>query len=158
MEKKIEFGDTSRTPEVGDTVALQDGVNREVVACEQTGVPMLNIDADQLKPGDLSFIKQLGLTISNPDTDKPIALGVDYTPYTFGHTLATFFGGESLQKSLSDSEDDDGDDESHEDDDSDDSGFFGLGSMGGESSFGGGSSFGGFGGGSFAGGGASGGF
>lgn len=142
--RKIEFGDISEKAKIGDTVSLQGMENIEVVACQETGVPMLNIDADQIKPGDLTFIKQLGLTISNPDTDKPVALGVDYTEDSFGHKVSDFFS--------SDNEDDD------------DSSFFGslagaaAGASLGGSMFGGGSSFGGFGGGGFSGGGASGGF
>lgn len=134
--------DHGSLPELGDSVKLINQT-REVVACQETGVKMLNIDADQLAPGDLTFIKKLGLTISNPDTDKPVALGVDFTPETFGHKLKKWF----------------------ESDDDDDSHYFSSGSeddddssSGGGFSFGGGSSFGGFGGGGFGGGGASGGF
>lgn len=146
--RTIEYGDTSAKAELGDVVSLQSLKDLEVVKCEQTGVPMLNIDADQIKLGDLRFIKNLGLTISNPDTDKPIALGVDYVDDSFGHKVSEYF-------------------KSSEEDD-DDSGFFGalagaaIGSTfdddSSSSGFGGGSSFGGFGGGSFSGGGASGGF
>lgn len=150
MSRLIQFGDLSEKAILNDTVRLQDGENRTVVACEKTGVPMLNIDADQIKMGDLRFIKKLGLTISNPDTDKPIALGVDYVDDSFGHKVSEYF------KS---SEEDDDDSSffsslagaaigSSFNDDSSSSGF----------SFGGGSSFGGFGGGGFSGGGASGGF
>ena len=141
--RKIEFNDVSVKAELGDTVQLQKGSPIDVVACQQTTVLMLNIDADQLQKGDLTFIKKLGLTISNPETDKPVALGVDYKKDSFGHKLASFFGGLAVGESLGSSRDDD-----------DDSGFFsGGGSFGGGSSFGGG--FGGFGGGSFSGGGAS---
>jgi uncharacterized membrane protein YgcG len=145
MARKIEFGEDSVKPELGDTVSLQGQQNREVVACQETGVLMLNVDANELRPGDLKFIKSLGLTISNPDTDKPVALGVDFKEDTWGHRIKRYF----------------------EDDETDDSGFFssastgaflgGLGS-GGFGSFGGGGGFGGFGGGSFGGGGASRGF
>lgn len=130
---------------IGDQVSLQSPSNYhlDVVACQETGVPMLNIDADDLAPGDLGFIKALGLTISNPDTDKPVALGVDFKEESLGEKISKWF---------------------EDDDDDDDSGFFytphrsstplfGGGSFGG---FGGG--FGGFGGGSFGGGGASRGF
>jgi len=117
---------------IGDTIHLHNQV-QEVVSCQETGVPMLNIDADQLAPGDLSFIKKLGLTISNPDTEKPVALGVDFEEETFGGKVKRWF---------------------EDDEDDDDTSFFG-----GEGfSFGGGSSFGGFGGGGFSGGGASRGF
>lgn len=137
---KIDFNDVSRKAELGDIVALQKQ-EQEVVKCIESGVLMLNIDADQLEPGDLKFIKKLGLTISNPETDKPVALGVEYR--TFGRKLADWFESET------------------EDDDDDDSSFFSSsrsssGSIfGGSSGFGG---FGGFGGGGFGGGGASRGF
>ena len=126
---------------LGDKIELTNQT-QDVVACEQTGVKMLNIDADQLKPGDLVFIKKLGLTISNPDTEKPIALGVDYTPETFGSRLNDWFTGAVVGSTMASSDNND-----------DDSSFFSSGG-----SFSGGSSFGGFGGGSFSGGGASSGF
>lgn len=124
---------------LGDRIHLTAQV-QEVVECQETGVKMLNIDADELSIGDLPFIKKLGLTISNPDTDKPVALGVDYEEKTFGSRIKSWL---------------------EDEDDNDDSGFFftpahiptpifGGGRLGG---FGGG--FGGFGGGSFGGGGAS---
>ena len=126
--------------QIGDKITLADQT-QEVVACQQTGVKMLNIDADQLKPGDLSYIKKLGLTISNPDTDKPVALGVDYKDDSFGNRVASFLAGAAVGSYRS------------RDNDDDDSSFFSRsGSFGGGSSFGG---FGGFGGGSFSGGGAS---
>lgn len=121
--------------ELGDQVYL--GIHScEVVACQETDALMLNIDADQLQPGDLKFIKSLGLTISNPDTDKPVAVDVDYKEDSFGERIKKYF-------------------ESSDDDD-DDSSFFSpskSSSIG--FSFGGAPSFGGFGGGSFGGGGAS---
>ena len=143
--KTIKFGNTSAKAELGDTVELQ-GQTQEVVKCQVSGVNMLNIDANQLKKGDLKFIKKLGLTISNPETTDPIALGVRVPgKKTFGEKLAEFF---------TPSEDD------SSKDDHDDSGFFGGGgfSSGGESESSGGSfgGFGGFGGGSFGGGGAGG--
>jgi uncharacterized membrane protein YgcG len=125
---------------IGDQIELTDQL-QEVVACEETGVKMLNIDADQLRPGDLSFIKKIGLTISNPDTDKPVALGVDYLDESWGKKVHDYLTSDS-------------------DDSDDDSSFFsagaflgGLGHSGFSSVSGGG--FGGFGGGSFSGGGAS---
>ena len=144
--------DNSTLPaiELGDKVQLAKQT-QDVIACQETGVKMLNIDAKELAPGDLKFIKSLGLTISNPDTDKPVALGVDYVPESFGHKLAKFFE--------SDTTDNDDDTEDDNDDDSfsshNDSGFFSSGGL-----FGGGFSggFGGFGGGSFGGAGASAGF
>ena len=130
-------------PSLGDIIDLRNQINLEVVKCEETGVLMVNIDADQLAPGDLSFIKSLGLTISNPNTDKPVALGVDFEEETFGSKVKKWF----------------------DSDDDDDSDFFSFPSFGGGSSFGGfsgggfsGSSFGGFSGGGFSGGGASRGF
>lgn len=133
---------------LGDLVSLHKMKNLKVVECEKTGVPMLNIDADQLAPGDLSFIKYLGLTISNPDTDRPIALGVDYVEDSWGHRVHEFLS--TLRKESSSPSDDD------------DSHFFGGSSGGlfGGSGFGSpsGGGFGGFGGGSFGGMGASRGF
>ena len=122
---------------VGDIISLQKMEDLDVIKCEETDVPMLNIDLDQLQKGDLSFIKKLGLTISNPDTDRPVALGVDYVDNSWGHKVSDFFS--------SDTEDDD---------DNDDDFFSPGGGFSGGDSFGG--SFGGFGGGSFAGGGAGG--
>jgi len=132
---------------LGDTVNLQGGNPIEVVKCQETGVLMLNIDADQIQPGDLSFIKSLGLTISNPDTEKPVALDVDYLEDSWGHKISKWF-------------------ESSSDDEDDDSSFFSGGGTGaflggvGSGGFGGSHSggFGGFGGGSFSGGGSSRGF
>jgi hypothetical protein len=143
---QFKFGETyTDTPvNLGDTVQLQKGDPIEIVECQESGVKMLHIDADQIQSGDLKFIKSLGLTISNPDTDKPVALGVDYIEDSWGHKIHDY---------LTNKDDD-------SEDDSDDSSFFsggsflaGLGSSGfSGSSFGG---FGGFGGGSFSGGGAS---
>lgn len=135
---------------VGDTVQLQQGEAIPVVACQETDVPMLNIDADQLLAGDLTFIKSLGLTISNPDTEKPVALGVDYQEGTFGEKVKKFFD------SSEDEEEDDDDSylfsPSHRSSSSSSSSGSSFGG------FGGGSSFGGFGGGGFGGGGAARGF
>ena len=124
---------------VVDIISLQKMEDLDVIKCEETDVPMLNIDLDQLQKGDLSFIKKLGLTISNPDTDRPVALGVDYVDNSWGHKVSDFFS--------SDTEDDD---------DNDDDFFSPGGGFSGGDSFG--VSFGGFGGGSFSGGGASGSF
>lgn len=135
----IPFGDTSRKAELGDMVELQSQ-SQEVVECEESGVLMLNIDADELKQGDLTFIKRLGLTISNPETEDPIALEVELAKK---RTLAAALAGFLLSTS----------------DDDDDSSFFSSGGFSGGSSFGGfGGGFGGFGGGGFSGGGASRGF
>ncbi|MCP6727367.1 MAG: hypothetical protein KJI69_05160 [Patescibacteria group bacterium] len=140
-EYKFGEGSPSDKAELGDNIRLQDQ-SQEVVKCQETDVLMVNIDADELAKGDLVFIKRLGLTISNPDTDKPVALGVDFTEKTFGSRMKTWF-------------------ESDNDDDDDffytprrsSIPMFGGGSFGG---FGGG--FGGFGGGGFGGGGAGRGF
>lgn len=132
---------------LGDLVSLRRMKDLKVVECEKTGVLMLNIDTNQLAPGDLSFIKYLGLTISNPDTDKPIALGVDYVENSWGHRVQEFLS-TAINESSSPRDDD-----SH---------FFGgpsgglFGGGGFSSPSGGG--FGGFGGGSFGGMGASRGF
>lgn len=128
--------------ELGDIVGLESQV-QDVVKCQESGVLMLNIDADELKPGDLSFIKSLGLTISDPETLEPVALGVEVARKSLGRRLSEWI----------------------DSDDTDDSSFFSStpsrsGSVfGGSSGFGGfGGGFGGFGGGSFGGGGASRGF
>lgn len=125
--------------QLGDKVTLSNQT-QEVVACQETGVKMLNIDAYELVKGDLGFIKKLGLTISNPDTDKPVALGVDYIEDSWGHKINDWFNS------------------SEEEDNDDDSSFFGGVSSGNGRSFLGGlgsGGFGGFGGGHFSGGGAS---
>lgn len=129
---------------LGDKIKL---TNQEVdvVKCETggCGALMVNIDAGQLRPGDLTTLKGKGVRISNPETDKPICLNDEYK--TLGRKVADWF--------------------ESDDDDDDDSTFFrpsvgsGFGGFGGGSSSGGGlfggGSFGGFGGGSFGGGGAS---
>lgn len=136
----IPFGDASRKAELGDVVELQ-GQTQDVVECEESGVLMLNIDADELRQGDLKFIKQLGLTISNPETEEPIALEVELRK---NRSVAAAVAAYLL---------------SSNDDDDDDSSFFSSGGFSGGSSFGGFSGgFGGFGGGGFSGGGASRGF
>jgi len=127
--------------ELGDKIELTSQT-QEVVECIKSGVKMLNIDADELKPGDLSFIKKLGLTISNPETTEAIALGVEHK--TFGRKLADWFERES------DEEDNDDDTDFFSPTPSSGGSFFG-----GSSGFGG---FGGFGGGSFSGGGMNRGF
>ncbi|MDD4988548.1 MAG: hypothetical protein PHS68_06615 [Candidatus Izemoplasmatales bacterium] len=135
--------------EIGDLVSLRNMKDLKVVTCEKTGVLMLNIDADQLAPGDLTFIKRLGLTISNPDTDKPIALGVDYVENSWGHRVHEFLSKSRIENPSPS-------------DDNDDSHFYGgpsgglFGGGGFSSPSGGG--FGGFGGGAFGGMGASRGF
>ena len=139
----IKFGDISNKASFGDMVELQNQT-QEVVRCQESDVLMLNIDADQLRTGDLTFIKALGLTISNPETEDPIALGVEVRKQ-FGRKLADWF------ESDNDNDSDFFSSSSSSDDDDNDSGS-------GWGSFGGSSSFGGFGGGSFSGGGASGSF
>lgn len=132
----IEDFETTEEINEGDQVQLTEQT-QEVVACQETGVLMLNIDADELQPGDLTKIKRMGLTISNPETDKPVALGVDLPEKedSFGRKVASWF----------------------ESDDDDDSSFFTpMPTSSSGFSFGGG--FGGFGGGGFSGGGVSRGF
>ena len=127
----------------------------EVTKCDTCGRKMVNVDASQLAPGDLTTLKKAGVSISNPDTTDNICVSCEYKP-TLGHRLAKFFGTDSDEDSDDDSSDDDSDD--------DDSSFFGGYSSGDDddssSSIGGGSfgGFGGFGGGGFSGGGASGSF
>lgn len=156
---RITFGDTDREAEVGDIVELRSQT-QEVVTCQETGVKMLNVDLADLKRGDMVFMKELGLAISNPDTTDPVALPLDYNKDTLGERIAMWWE--------TDSDDDSEFFTSLSDDDDDDDGdaFIGLlagaalGALSdGDSDFGGfdgGSSFGGFGGGSFSGGGASG--
>lgn len=139
---------------LGDRIQLTDQV-QDVVECQETQVKMLNIDAQHLKKGDLAFIKKIGLTISNPDTDKPVALGVDFKEGSLGERLSSWFNKHTENDEPAKEEDED---------DNDDSSFFSSGGLfgggfsGGLGGFGGGSGFGGFGGGSFSGGGASRGF
>lgn len=140
--RQIQFNDVAEKAQLGDKVFLQKQ-EQEVVKCKETDVLMLNIDADQLAAGDLAFIKKLGLTISNPETTEPVALGVEVKRKSLGRRLSEWM----------------------DNDDDDDSSFFSStpsssGSLfGGSSSFGGfGGGFGGFGGGSFGGGGAARGF
>lgn len=153
----------SEKPELGDMIALKNQT-QEVVKCQETGVKMINIDANTLVKGDLPFLKKLGLTISNPDTEKPVALGADFVADTWGERINKWFA------------DDEYDPEAEEEKKDDDSDSFLFGAttgalLGGHSSWtpslsGGGFSgglsngggFGGFGGGSFSGGGASRGF
>lgn len=93
---------------------------------------MVNLDADQLEPGDLTTLKSAGVRISNPETTKPICVNCEFL--TFGKKVAEWF---------------------EDNDDDDDSSFFGGFGLG-STSFGG---FGGrIGGGGFGGGGASRGF
>ncbi len=106
-----------------------------VVKCEECDHLMVNIDADQLQPGDLSILKKEGVRISNPETENAVCINCEVK--TFGKRVSDWF---------------------ESDDDDDDSSFFsptpssGGSLFGGSGGFGG---FGGFGGGSFGGGGAS---
>lgn len=114
----------------GDTLKLANQ-EVEVIRCSECDHLMVNIDADQLSPGDLTLLKSYRVRISNPTTEDEVCVNCDPVEKTsFIDKLGSWFG---------------------DDDDDDDSGFFSSGSS---SSFGGGS-FGGFGGGSFGGGGAS---
>src|SRR3972149_677908 len=104
----------------------------EINECEECNHKMVNIDADQLQPGDLSILKNEGVRISNPETTKPICVNCEIK--TFGKRLVDWF---------------------ESDNDDDDSSFFSPTPSSSGSLFGGSSGFGGFGGGSFGGGGAS---
>lgn len=118
---------------LGDIISLAKQ-QVKVVKCEKNDELMVNLDTNHLAPGDLTTLKQAGVSVSNPDTDKPICIHCEYR--TMGRKVADFF----------------------ESDDDDDSSFFGGGSTfggGWDSDSDSGSSFGGFGGGSFSGGGAS---
>jgi uncharacterized membrane protein YgcG len=131
-------------PKVGDLIELQKQ-NVEVIKCNDCGHLMVNIDADQIAPGDLVTLKRLGLRLSNPETKEAICLNCEVPKKpTFRDKLDKWF------------------EDKNEDDDSD---FFhytpSIPSVPstpifGGSSFGGG--FGGFGGGMFSGGGTSRGF
>ena len=120
----------------GENIALSNQTV-EVVACDECDHLMVNLDADQLRQGDLLILKRAGIRISNPETEKEICINCEFEKESFGKKLATWFD---------------------TDDDDDDSSFFSSGGgsttpiFGGSSSFGG---FGGFGGGVFSGGGAS---
>lgn len=121
-------------PEKGHAIQFDSGQQQEVIECTKCSHLMINIDADELKQGDLKQLKKLGVRVSNPDTEEPICVSCEYK--TIGRKLADWF----------------------EDDDDDDSGFFSSstgGFLGGSTSIGGFGGFGGFGGGSFGGGGAS---
>lgn len=126
--------DKSTDAEEGDILTLQRQ-DVEVVECEECGHLMVNIDEDELRPGDLVILKRKGVRVSNPHTTEDICVDCEF------NSGAKAVVGAGLATALS---------SWFDDDDDDDSGFFGG---GGNSSFGGG--FGGFGGGSFSGGGAS---
>lgn len=112
---------------IGDRVALQRQ-DVEVEQCDGCGHSMVNLDADELRPGDLILLKRKGIWLSNPETEELTCAHCEFNePNTFGRAISTWF------------EDDNSDD---------DSSFFSRGSFGGSSGFGG------FGGGSFGGGGA----
>lgn len=121
----------------GDKIQLK---NQEVLVekCKECNSLMVNLDANQLAPGDLTLLKQAGLVVSNPDTDKLVCIKCEYK--SLGRKISEFF----------------------ESDDDDDSSFFSSGSFGGGFRTGGGGGgfggFGGFGGGGFGGAGATRGF
>lgn len=121
---------------VGDKIELL-GQTAEVVECIVTGKLMVNLDAKEVRPGDIATLKREGVLLSHPATTENVCI------------LADWEAKERVRKYF------------EEDEDDDDSDFFdtagtllsifgGLSSGGG--SFGGG--FGGFGGGGFGGGGA----
>lgn len=122
-----------------DNVQLKNQLQK-VVKCDTCERQMVNIDADQLALGDLKILRDLKVSVSNPDTEKQVCVHCE-TPRTFGQRVRDFLESTS---------------------DDDDSPFFGGGGFGsgwsGGSSGGGFGGFGGFGGGGFSGGGASGGF
>jgi uncharacterized membrane protein YgcG len=113
----------------------------DIVRCEECSHKMVNLDKHELYSGDLAKLKNEGVRVSNPDTEKAICIHCEEPDGFFSNWFDS--------------------------DDNDDSGFFsgialgGLSSIGSSSSgssggFGGG--FSGFGGGGFSGGGASGSF
>ena len=130
------FSDSAKA-EVGDIITLQRQ-DVEVEECDDCGNLMVNLDADELRPGDLVILKRKGVRVSNPETEDLICAECEFEkPESFGRKLSNWF---------------------EDDDDDDDSSFFHTTTthstpvFGGSSGFGG---FGGFGGGSFSGGGAS---
>lgn len=138
----------SKKAKVGDVIELQKQ-DVKVIECEDCGKLMVNIDADEIQPGDLVTLKRKGVRVSNPETKKPICVKCEFEPKTFGQRLSEWFD--------------------LEDDDDDDSSFFSMPTISPTRStptrstpiFGGsriGGGFGGFSGGSFSGGGASRGF
>lgn len=131
----------------GDTVEL---INQTVpVITTDDSKLAVNIDPESLAKGDMTYLRKLGLTITNPETSNNLSIHTDHAKESWGEKVHDFF-------SSDDTEENDDSDESDNDDDSD---YFhtSSGVFGGSSSFGGfgGSSFGGFGGGGFSGGGAS---
>lgn len=122
-----------------DNITLAGGKSLPIIKCEKCEHQMVNIDATDVFPGDLSSLKKAGLRVSNAETKDPICLNCEVD--TWGSRVAKWF------------EDDN--------DDDDDSGFFpgsggsSFGTFGSGTSHGSGGSFGGFGGGIFNGGGAS---
>lgn len=86
-----------------------------VEKCVECSHLMVNIDADQLRLGDLSTLKRAGIRISNPNTEKAYCVNCEVD--TYGGRVARWF----------------------DTDDDDDSSFFGgSGSSGGFGGFGGG--------------------
>ena len=123
----------------GDIITLQrqDG---EVEKCDKCSKLMVNLDADELRPGDLVILKRKGVRISNPETEDLVCVKCEFEkPESFGHKLSSWF---------------------EDDDDDDDSGFFytPVSTTRSTPTFGGSSGFGGFGGGLSGGGGAGRGF
>lgn len=139
------MSDDTRAYETGDKIQLK-GQEVEIVKCQECEALMVNLDVDQLQPGDLTTLKKSKVRISNPETEKPVCISCEYQ--TFGRRLSdwfdnvgTFAAGAAIGSMSSN-------------DDDDDSSFFG-----GRGGFGGGfGGFGGFGGGGFGGGGVSRGF
>lgn len=55
----------------GQTIYLQRQ-DVEVVGCEECGHDMVNLDANELMPGDLLILKRKGIRVSNPETDNQL--------------------------------------------------------------------------------------
>lgn len=121
---------------IGDKIQLANQLV-EVVQCENCNKLMVNLDNEELQPGDLVILKRQRLQISNPNTKNHVCINCEVKGFwdRVNNFLET------------------------DDDDEDDSGFFSSSpSIGGFGGFGGGfggGGFGGFGGGGFNGGGAS---
>jgi uncharacterized membrane protein YgcG len=160
-----------KTYAVGDEIQLTNQ-KATIEKCKHCDGMMVNLDVNQLAKGDLTTLKNAGVAISNPDTDKDLCIKCEHK--TLGRRIADFFEGSGNETDLSDDSDDDSSDDTDEDDSDDtdeekdddakddDSSFFhpsSGGFLGGSEGggFGGGMPGGGFsfGGGGFSGGGAS---
>lgn len=130
--------------EANDTVQLTNQTV-PVIATDDDKLAV-NIDPETLAKGDMTYLRKLGLTITNPETSANLSIHSDHAKESWGSKIHDFFSSDNTEEN-------DDSDESEDDDDSD---FFhsSTGVFGGSSTFGG-FGGGGFGGGGFSGGGAS---